>query len=49
MPAARVHVHWGLFSAPAEEAWLSEDGYAGELLRPAAELALHRCVPVPGP
>ena len=39
MGAAHVHVHQGLFPAPAEEAWLWEDGNAGEPLLPEAELA----------
>ena len=42
-------MHWGLSPAPAEEAWLWEDGDAGEPLLPEAEPALHRRVAVPGP
>ena len=47
--AANVRVHRGLFPAPAQEAWLWEDGDAEEPLLPDAERALHRRVAVPGP
>ena len=46
MGAAHVHVHRGLFSAPA---WLWDDGDSGEPLLPAAEPALQRRVAFPGP
>ena len=49
MGAAHVHVHGGLFPAPAEEAWHREDGDAGQPLLPDAEPALHRRVVVTGP
>ena len=49
MGAAHLHVHWGLFPGPAEEAWLWEAGDAGEPLLPDAEPALHRRVAIPGP
>ena len=48
MGAAHVHVHRGLFLAPAEGARLREDGAAGESLLSDAEPALHRCVAIPG-
>ena len=49
MGAAHVHVHQGLFPARAEEAWLWEDGDAGEPLLRVMEPALHRRVAVPAP
>ena len=49
MGAAQVHVQGGLFRAPAEEAWLWENGDAREPLLPGLEPVLHLCVAVPGP
>ena len=49
MGAPHVHVYWGLLQAAAEEAWLRDDGDAGEPLLPDAVPALHRRVAVPGP
>ena len=49
MRTADVHLHLSLFLAPTEEAWLWEDGDAGELLLLDAEPALHRRVAVAGP
>ena len=49
MGAPHVHVHRGCLRAAAEEAWLWEDGNAGEPLLLDAKPALHLHVAVPGP
>ena len=48
MGVAQMHVQPDLFPAPAEQAWLWDDGDTGEPLLPDAEPALHVCVAVSG-